>query len=90
MQKQGVEILGKREIKEVKKQGAVVRKEGGTEEFIPADNVVLATGFEPKDSLKDIFSKKLSDIEVYSVGDCVEARKLYEAIQEGYQVGSTI
>lgn len=90
MQKQGVEILGKREIREVKEQGAVVRRERGTEEFIPADNVVLATGFEPKDSLKDIFSKKLPDTEVYFVGDCVEARKLYEAIQEGYQVGSTI
>ena len=84
MEKEGVKILGKREIIRIEKEGAVVKREDGTEEFLPADNVIFATGFNPKTNLRDILSENSLDTQVYFIGDCVEPRKLYEAIHEGY------
>ncbi|MBE0478585.1 FAD-dependent oxidoreductase [Candidatus Aerophobetes bacterium] len=86
MQKEGVKILPGREIKEIREKGALVQKEDGGEEFMLADSVVFATGFKPQANLKDVFFSNLPHTEVYFIGDCVEARKLYEAIHEGYNV----
>ena len=84
MEKEGVKILEKREIVRIEEEGAVVKRENGTEELLLADNVVFATGFEPKGDLRGALSKVSFDAEVYFIGDCVEPRKLCEAIHEGY------
>ncbi|MEE9192030.1 MAG: NAD(P)/FAD-dependent oxidoreductase, partial [Candidatus Aerophobetes bacterium] len=84
MEKEGVKILEKREIVRIEEEGAVVKRENGTEELLRADNVVFATGFEPKGDLRGALSKVSFDAEVYFIGDCVEPRKLCEAIHEGY------
>ena len=86
MEKEGVKILGKREVARIEEEGAVVKRENGREEFLPADNIVLATGFRPKTNLRNALSRASLNAEVYFVGDCVEPRKLYEAIHEGYYV----
>ena len=81
---QGVKILEKREVARIEEEGAVVKGENGREEFLRADNIVLATGFKPKTNLRNALSRASLNAEVYFVGDCVEPRKLYEAIHEGY------
>ena len=84
MEKEGVKILTEREIARIEEEGAVVKEEDGTEELLPADTVILAAGFTPRTNLKDTISENSPNAQIYSIGDCVEPRKLYEAIHEGY------
>ncbi|MBC7189785.1 FAD-dependent oxidoreductase [Candidatus Aerophobetes bacterium] len=90
MEKEKVKIMGRRKIKEVMKEGAVVVREDGTEEFIPADSVIFATGFKPETRFKEALSQERWCKDVYFIGDCVEPRKLYDAIHEGFYVGWSI
>ncbi|HSR10667.1 MAG TPA: FAD-dependent oxidoreductase, partial [Thermodesulfobacteriota bacterium] len=55
---------------------------------ITGDKVILALGLVPDDRLYKAVHEKVS--EVYVVGDSVEARRMGEAIHEGYRVGSII
>jgi len=87
MEKEGVKILEKREIVRIEEEGAVVKGEDGTEELLPADNIVLTAGFRPKTNLRDALCEVSFNAEIHFIGDCVEPRKLYEAIHEGYYVG---
>ncbi len=72
---------------EVKEDGITVGKEDEAQ-FIPIETVVLATGFEPENSM----AAELKGVpsEVYSIGDCVEPRKGVDAIYEGLKVGIQI
>ncbi|MEK7369048.1 MAG: FAD-dependent oxidoreductase, partial [Planctomycetota bacterium] len=76
-----------KEIKEEPESGVLYEKEG-QETFIPAEIVIIATGYVPNDSL----SKHLNGLvpEVYTIGDCVKVRTAMEAIHEGFKVGFTI
>jgi hypothetical protein len=53
--------------------------------FYRAETVVIAAGMLPSDDL----SGKLKGLvtEVYMVGDCVSARRVREAISEGFRAG---
>jgi len=86
MRKEGVEILARRKIKRIEDK-AVIEKEDGTEEYIRADNIVFATGFCPSPYPEKTFSSTSIPCEVYFAGDCIEARKLCEAIHEGDCIG---
>jgi 2-enoate reductase len=55
---------------------------------IPADTVVLATGYRSIDGLSPYL--KNSGREVYVIGDCREPRKIIDAIHEGYLAGLEI
>jgi len=85
MEKEGVKIMGKREIVRIEDKGVIV-KGNCTEEFLSADNVILATGFKPKTKLREELSMISLNAEIYFIGDCVKPRKLYEAIHEGTSV----
>jgi len=85
MEKEGVKIMGKREIVRIEDEGVVVKR-NGTEEFLSADNIIFATGFKPKTELRDELSMTSLNAEIYFIGDCVKSRKLYEAIHEGTSV----
>lgn len=84
MKKEGVEILGQRVLRRIEDEGVIVENLNGPEESLPAENVVIATGFKPRNELKEAFVKAAPDIQVFPVGDCKEVRKLYEAIHEGF------
>ncbi len=56
--------------------------------FSPADTVVLATGSLPNKELAIQLQNKVP--EVHFIGDCVEPRKIKEAIEEGFSVGSKV
>jgi len=53
-----------------------------------ADDVVVATGLEPRRDLID--ELRGLGIEVHAVGDCVKPRRIYEAIHDGAHVGNLI
>jgi pyruvate/2-oxoglutarate dehydrogenase complex dihydrolipoamide dehydrogenase (E3) component len=60
----------------------------GERKIIPADTVVLAAGYRPDVAL---FEKLKSAVnEVHLVGDCVEPRKIMDAIADGSRVGRQI
>ncbi|MFQ5863556.1 MAG: FAD-dependent oxidoreductase [Candidatus Brocadiales bacterium] len=76
-----------KEIRKEPKSGVLYEKEG-RETFIPAETVIIATGYNPNDSLH----KHLNGLvpEIYAIGDCVKVRTAMEAIHEGFKVGFTI
>ncbi len=74
-------------VREEPESGVLYEKDG-KEVFIPAETVIIATGYVSDDSL----SKHLNGLvpEVYNIGDCVGVRTAMEAIHEGFKVGLTI
>ena len=53
-----------------------------------ADTVVYALGLQPCKGLAEALKDKVP--EVYAIGDCVEARKVLNAVWEGYRVARLI
>lgn len=85
----GVEMLRNRTVVEIDSQTVVTVKGDNpeAEERFPADTVVIAVGAKPDDELEMKLGGAGSDLEVFYVGDCVEARKAIEAIREGFDTG---
>jgi 2,4-dienoyl-CoA reductase-like NADH-dependent reductase (Old Yellow Enzyme family)/thioredoxin reductase len=73
---------GKR-LESVSDRGITVMDRYGVRTAIPADSVVLAAGFRPNRDLIDSL-KKLPNLQVFEVGDCVRPRKIFDAIHEGH------
>ncbi len=77
----GVEInLGLR-LEEVLERGVVAIDRGGRRYNFEADSIVL-TSFTARNDLLEQLEK--ANIEIYAVGDCVEPRRIYDAIHEGH------
>ena len=73
-------------VDRIEDEGVVVTTLGGKEATIPADTIVVALPFEADTGLRQQISVT-SAPEIYSIGDCVSFRKLYEAIHDGFKVG---
>ena len=58
------------------------RKEVGT------DSVILALGLKPNQDLLEPLRKSFPEVQV--IGDCLEPRKIYQAVHEGAFAGRTI
>jgi 2,4-dienoyl-CoA reductase-like NADH-dependent reductase (Old Yellow Enzyme family)/thioredoxin reductase len=58
------------------------RKEVGT------DSVILALGLRPNQDLVEPLRKNFAEVQV--IGDCLEPRKIYQAVHEGAFAGRTI
>lgn len=82
-----VEVLTSTRLLEVTKKGAIVSTDGSRRE-LNADTVVLALGFKPVSVLRDALEGKLP--ELFTVGDCVEPRKILNAIWEGFHASRVI
>ena len=83
LSKQDVETRPGMLLAEVTESGVIIQDKFGIKSEVKGDTVVLATGFAPYRKLFDELSQ-VPDLEVYAVGDCVEARKIYDAIHEGH------
>ena len=53
-----------------------------------ADTIVLAVGLMPQRELVEAVQNKVP--EVYAIGDCVEPRKVINAIWEGFRTSRLI
>jgi len=80
--------VGVREFKEITPKGIKFIDKEGNEALLEVDTVVLATGARPDNALAKSLAGKVP--ELYEAGDCVEARRLYEAIHEGADVALKI
>jgi 2,4-dienoyl-CoA reductase-like NADH-dependent reductase (Old Yellow Enzyme family)/thioredoxin reductase len=87
IKKAGVRIVPQAVTQEITANGTRVSLQEG-ETIIEADTVVLAGGMKPADELAAELENK--GIKFRKIGDCVEARRIREAIDEGLHVGCEI
>lgn len=83
----GVTIIRKAQFGKFR-NGKMSFEREGKEEFLDADNVIIAIGSKPENSLYQRIKGKRGH--VYAIGDCVEPRGILEAIAEGAMVGRII
>jgi NADPH-dependent 2,4-dienoyl-CoA reductase/sulfur reductase-like enzyme len=76
---------GVKEFKEITSRGISLIDKEGRDVFIEADNIVLATGARSDITLARSLKGKVSNL--YEAGDCVEPRRLFEAVSEGAEAG---
>ncbi len=88
LRKNSVRILTEHRLSKVSENGVFVTDKNGNELFLEGDNVIIAVGNRPNNSLFD--QVKQLGIEVYQIGDCLEVRSAKEAIYEGACIGMTI
>jgi 2,4-dienoyl-CoA reductase-like NADH-dependent reductase (Old Yellow Enzyme family)/thioredoxin reductase len=77
----GVKWLTNTKIEEVTDEGVVTIDRNLRSQTIKGDTVVLAMGFKSNRGLYKALQGKVK--ELYSIGDCVEPRKIIHAIHEG-------
>jgi len=68
-------------------EGVEIEREGNNE-VVKADTVVIAVGLEPYNELLNMLKQKLPNI--HAIGDCSQARRMLEAIHEGYAIGQKL
>ena len=78
-----------KEIQEITEKGVLVTdKKSNEKELIEGDAVVLALGSKSVSSLADNLKDKA--VELFTVGDCIEPRRMEQAIYEGSLVARRI
>ena len=76
-----VKVMPKVQYGRITPKGIGLTSEEGKEIFLDADNIVLSTGSTPDNALgKSLHGEYLDFAEI---GDCVEPRRIREAIEEG-------
>jgi 2,4-dienoyl-CoA reductase-like NADH-dependent reductase (Old Yellow Enzyme family)/thioredoxin reductase len=83
----GIEMVTKARAEEITERG-VRATQNNAIRFFEADTVVLAVGFTPNTGLAQKLAGKVSAM--YSIGDCVEPRKIVDAIGDGARVGREV
>lgn len=75
-------ITGKR-VESIQDNGVIIGDLYGNKKEIAGENVILAIDFMSQDQ----FAKELSlppNVKVHAIGDCIEPRKIFDAIHEGH------
>jgi 2,4-dienoyl-CoA reductase-like NADH-dependent reductase (Old Yellow Enzyme family)/thioredoxin reductase len=84
----GITMMTGVNCKKIFAEGVVITARNGKEQMLAADTVVLAAGAKPdRRLLQEI--KGLAP-EIYPVGDCVEPRRILEAVSDGHRIGLLI
>jgi len=86
LKKLGVNIMVKAKVKEIRVNCVTVEDDEGKIISIPADWVVIARGLRPFSGI----AHELNDYKAYLIGDCLEPRRIYNAIFEGYMTARQI
>jgi len=84
----GIQVYAEAEALAIESGAVQIRNKDGQEMSLPADTVILAGPLQPNQSLvRDL--EYFCD-ELYAVGDAMTPRSLYNAIHEGYKIGTRI
>jgi 2,4-dienoyl-CoA reductase (NADPH2) len=81
----GIRVETGSKVELITEGGVKITRPNGLQEFFEADSVVIAVGMESKDKISDELSGKV--ISLYKVGDCLEPRKVKQAIEGGFLAG---
>ncbi|OGP89702.1 MAG: hypothetical protein A2156_00645 [Deltaproteobacteria bacterium RBG_16_48_10] len=82
------EILISTKVLEVKDKGIAIENRYGKRDVLKADTVVIATGFQSNKGPYEGLRGRCP--ELYAIGDCIEPRKVLDAIWEGYRLARLI
>lgn len=77
LEKNNVELIGGVKVSEINDMGVVIKREDGSEDTLPCDDVVAAFGMRKNDTL----FRQMQDIipDVYAIGDCNEVKNIKNA-----------
>jgi len=87
--KANIKIFTGQKLQEVKDNDVVIVSKNGDSTEIEADTVVIAVGFAPQKNIISEFEKN-TGIEVYTIGDCVQPGKIFDAIHTAYKTALRI
>ena len=85
---QGVKVMTSTRCKAITDDGVLVQK-GEEEILLPADSIILSAGMKPRSAVVDELYKGIVP-EFYVIGDCSVARKMGDAIREGYHTAMNL
>lgn len=88
LKKHNVKTLTGKTLVEIAGQSALISGSGDRTEKLKADMIVLAMGLEPRLELKSALEGKISCL--YAIGDCVEPRRIQQAIWEAFRLARLI
>lgn len=88
IQQSGIEVLLGRKIERIEPNGALLSNQEGKQERVKADVVVLALGATSVKGLAKELESKAP--EIYVVGDCLQPRKIIDAVYEGFLSGTKV
>ena len=83
-----VKVFVNSQVSEILDNSIGIVDNHGKNVTLKADTVVLASGSQPNKSLYESLDGRVS--EIYAIGDCVEPRKLMNAIWEGFRTARLI
>jgi 2,4-dienoyl-CoA reductase-like NADH-dependent reductase (Old Yellow Enzyme family)/thioredoxin reductase len=78
--KDNVRVYPHVQFKEITPKGVAIVTEDGKDVFLDCDTVVLSTGSTPDTALSEALKGKYADFA--AIGDCVQPRKIREAVEE--------
>jgi len=82
-----VTVLTSTNVSEITDTGVIINHDGKREE-VETDTVILAIGLEAKSNLYEELEGKVP--ELHAIGDCVEPRRIMEAIWEGFRTARLV
>ncbi len=88
LDKAGVKYFTSVKDEEITEKGVNIIDKDGKQIFLEADDVVISTGAVPDKALAEALKGEVS--ELYEVGDCVKACRIYEAMSDGAKAGMKI
>lgn len=88
MMENGVAIATETKLECINEQSVTVVDRAWSRRELPADTVVLATGYHSKREAADVFRDLAYD--VYFVGDCCTVENIMTAVHSGFNIASEI
>ena len=88
MKKRKVETFTGWKLEKIEEGGVLLSDRNWNRREVPADSVILALGMASNQDLIQPLKENFRD--VYVIGDCLEPRKIYQAIHEGAFAGRAI
>jgi len=88
LRERNVETLTGWKLEKIEEGGVLLSDGNRNQKEIPTDSVILALGLTPNQELAKPLRENFPEVQV--IGDCLEPRKIYQAIHEGAFAGRTI
>jgi pyruvate/2-oxoglutarate dehydrogenase complex dihydrolipoamide dehydrogenase (E3) component len=88
LRERGVSTLVNWKLEGIEEGSVLLSDRNGNKKEIAAGSVILALGLRPNQDLLEPLKKSFPEVQV--IGDCLEPRKIYQAVHEGAFVGRTI
>ena len=84
----GVEILTDTKVLKITDGVVLISDKHDKKRRLATDSVVVAVGLEPQTEFWEALRDNVADL--YAIGDCVEPRKVIDAIWEGFRIARLI